>query len=405
MASPNWRVPDPLRVNGSNLADDWSRFKEQFANYELASDLTGSSQEKRAAVFLTCIGNDAYDVYRALQFDSADARKQIDTVIAAFEKFCVGAVNETYERYVFNRRVQENGERFDVFVGEIRRLARTCNFSAVGDSLIRDRIVVGIREDSTRHKLLQVRDLTLVKAIDICKASEAASEQLKAMSGADQVQALHSSSRGLTRSKPRAREAQDASLNRHERNRLITCKYCNRKHEFGREACPAYGQFCRRCQKKNHFESVCQSMAARSSKKNARHDVNEIDENETDEELMTLGGVPVDRWYTKLNVDGHTVRFLLDCGATVNLIPESVVRSLGRLDDMRPAVSALRMFDKSQLQTSGMIKLVVKHPRTSRIYDLEFYVAAKHEQALLGFTACQKQWSICRGGRGGLTPL
>ena len=76
-------------------------------------------------------------------------------------------------------------------------------------------------------------------------------------------------------------------------------------------------------------------------RQNARHDVNEIDENETDEELMTLiGGVPADRWYTKLNVDGHTERVLLDCGATVNLIPESVVRSLGHLDDMRPAVSA-----------------------------------------------------------------
>jgi len=105
---------------------------------------------------------------------------------------------------------------------------------------------------------------------------------------------------------------------------------------------------------------------------------------------MTLGGVPTERWYAKLNIDGHTVRFLLDCGATVNLIPESVVRSLGRLDDMRPAVSALRMFDKSKLQTSGMIKLAIEHQRTLRIYDLEFYVAAKHEQALLGFTACQK---------------
>jgi len=73
---------------------------------------------------------------------------KIDTAITAFEKCCVGAVNETYERYMFNRRVQENGERFDIFVGEIRRLGRSCNFLAVGESLIRDRIVVG---DNTRH--------------------------------------------------------------------------------------------------------------------------------------------------------------------------------------------------------------------------------------------------------------
>jgi len=76
MSTPNWRVPDPLRVNGNNLVDDWRRFKEQFEAYELASDLTDASQEKRAAVFLTCrpIGNDTYDVYRTLHFDSAEDR-------------------------------------------------------------------------------------------------------------------------------------------------------------------------------------------------------------------------------------------------------------------------------------------------------------------------------------------
>jgi len=47
------------------------------------------------------------------------------------------------------------------------------------------------------------------------------------------------------------------------------------------------------------------------------------------------------------------------------------------------------MFDKSKLKTSGMITIPVEHPRTSKVYNLEFSVAAKHEQALLGFTACR----------------
>jgi len=173
-AAVKFRIPDPLPVNGSNVADDWRRFREQYENYEIASDLADKSQEKRAAVFLTCIGNDAYDVYRAMEFQHADDRKKLDPVIAAFETFCVGAVNVTYERYVFNRRTQESGERFEAFLGEVRRLARSCDFGAVEESMIRDRIVVGIRDESTRHKLLQVRDLSLAKAVDICKASEAA---------------------------------------------------------------------------------------------------------------------------------------------------------------------------------------------------------------------------------------
>ncbi len=61
--------------------------------------------------------------------------------------------------------------------------------------MICDRNVVGIREDATRHTLLQIRDLTLAKALDVCKASEAAGKQLKAMAGTDEGQPLQSSKR------------------------------------------------------------------------------------------------------------------------------------------------------------------------------------------------------------------
>ena len=254
-SNTNLRIPEPLHVTGSNVADAWRRFRDQFSDYELASDLTEASQEKRAAVFLTCIGSDAYDVYRTFEFAQDGDRKKLDPVIAAFEKFCVGAVNVTYERYAFNRRVQDSSERFDVFLGDVRRLARSCDFAAVEESMIRDRIVVGIRDDSTRHKLLQVRDLTLEKAIDICKASEAAGKQLKAMSGGDQVQSLHASkrpaARGRDRDKSRGRQPRDDSRERgREKSPAPRCKYCGRKHEPRKEACPAYGQVCRRCSRK-----------------------------------------------------------------------------------------------------------------------------------------------------------
>ena len=337
----NLRVPEPLRVTGSNVADEWRRFKEQFENYELASDLIDASQEKRAAVFLTCIGNEAYDVYRTLEFDADGDRKKLDPIIAAFEQFCVGAVNVTYERYVFNRRVQESGERFDVFLGDVRRLARSCDFTAVEESMIRDRIVVGIRDDSTRRKLLQIRDLTLLKAIDICKASEAAGKQMKAIAGADQVQSLRSSKQpeacDRLHEKSRVRRSRDDSREQgRTKSPARRCKYCDRKHELRKEACPAYGKVCRRCSRKNHFESVCQSKA--TGNKSVRHDVHEID---TDKQLLTLGDEDVDRWYTRLKIGDKTVRFLLDCGATVNLLPVSLVRSLGRLNDVRPATAKI----------------------------------------------------------------
>ena len=64
--------------------------RDQWENYELAADLTEASSEKRAAVFLTCIGSDAYDVYRSMEFDTVANKKKIDPIIQAFEVFCVG---------------------------------------------------------------------------------------------------------------------------------------------------------------------------------------------------------------------------------------------------------------------------------------------------------------------------
>ena len=115
-----------------------------------------------------------------------------------------------------------------------------------------------------------------------------------------------------------------------------------------------------------------------------------------------LGDADADRWYTRLKIGGRTVRFLLDCGATVNLLPESLVHSLGRLNYVRPAKATLRMFDKSELQTRGMITIAVQHPRTSRVYELDFYVAAKHDQPSDGASQCRRGEylrSTCVGGR------
>ena len=86
-----------------------------------------------------------------------------------------------YERYKFNNRSQEQTETIDTYVTALRALAETCKFGTLKDHLIRDRIVCGVRENAVRRKLLQESGLTLSKCVDICRAAEATSAQLKEM--------------------------------------------------------------------------------------------------------------------------------------------------------------------------------------------------------------------------------
>ena len=64
-------------------------------------------------------------------------------------------------------------ESVDCFVAELKTLAKTCNFcDCLRDSLIRDRIMLGIKDEQTTKKLLKIRDLTLNRCIDICRSEE-----------------------------------------------------------------------------------------------------------------------------------------------------------------------------------------------------------------------------------------
>jgi len=45
---------------------------------------SASASEKRTSVFLTCVGPEAYDVYRAMQFALDEDRKKIENVVTGF---------------------------------------------------------------------------------------------------------------------------------------------------------------------------------------------------------------------------------------------------------------------------------------------------------------------------------
>ena len=56
---------------------------------------------------------------------------------------------------------------------------KTCQFADMQNDILRDRIVVGIREDGLRKQLLQKKDLSFRKCIDTCCAYDSTSAQMR----------------------------------------------------------------------------------------------------------------------------------------------------------------------------------------------------------------------------------
>ena len=72
----------------------------------------------------------------------------------------------------------------------MRALVATSAFGALKDEPIRDRIVCGIYNNTVRRKLLQDPHLSLSRCIDLCRATETTTAQVKAMSGQTENQDL-----------------------------------------------------------------------------------------------------------------------------------------------------------------------------------------------------------------------
>ena len=114
---------------------------------------------------------------------------------------------------------------------------------------------------------MQTRKLDLNIAIDIGKASEVATKQLKAMSTPDEITRLDTKQRNTVA----LREQQGRRDSSRDQSESRRCLYCDRVHEPSNKACKAYGQTCKFCSKKNHFAVVC-----KASKSNNR--VHQLDD-------------------------------------------------------------------------------------------------------------------------------
>ena len=189
--SLNLQPPTNLDLSDNHRAENWKTFKQRWNNYSILTQLDRQPEEYKVALFLYSVGNETVKSFNT--FDLTDAEQgNLKAIIAAFDKFAVGEKNETYERYKFNSRDQRDNESVSAYITELRTLAQTCNFcTCLNDSLIRDRIVLGVKCNEIRKRLLQRKKLSLSECVDMCLASEVTKSQLKDLDKQEQQETVH----------------------------------------------------------------------------------------------------------------------------------------------------------------------------------------------------------------------
>lgn len=98
-----------------------------------------------------------------------------------YSKYSVLDRQMKHERNSFNKREQDPNETIDTYDETPASLTKTCKYVSLKEELIGDRIIIGIRDNNTREKLLQERNLNIQKCIDICRANKKTESQLKVL--------------------------------------------------------------------------------------------------------------------------------------------------------------------------------------------------------------------------------
>ena len=100
--------------------EEWNMFKQQFKIYQKLTELDKKDKSYQSALFLHCVGPKGLRIYNGLTFSETEDKDDLPTMISKFDAYIIGETNETYERYKFNKRNQEGGEKFDSYVSELK---------------------------------------------------------------------------------------------------------------------------------------------------------------------------------------------------------------------------------------------------------------------------------------------
>ena len=141
------------------------------------------------------------------------------------------------------------GESTVSYAALLREKATNCDFHD-RDERILEQIIQTTDNAELVRKVLH-KKWTLQQTLAEIRVLEDTLMQAKAM-GQKETNSLSKVSR-------RKKEKKKVSQYERTKEGIRTCKYCGGTHPLQKELCPAYGKFCSKCGKPNHFSVVCLS--------------------------------------------------------------------------------------------------------------------------------------------------
>eukprot|EP00731_Ephydatia_muelleri_P012299 Em0006g1193a len=347
-----------------------SSYLERMGLYFVANKI---ESERQVALFLSLIGGKNYALLRDLllpqQLKDVSLVELMGTLRRHFEPKPVVIA----ERFHFHRRSQGADESVAEYVAELRKLATHCRFGGYLEEALRDRLVCGLREESTQRALLTENELTLARALEIAQSREAVlmnAQRLKEPS--------------LTVKKVTTRT--DTTIS-------SKCTRCGSSKHLA-DRCPFRQATCFKCNKPGHIARVCRSggrpvgLSKPTSQPYQGRNTLSVDDSAEEESaidnvsVFAVGTPQVRPIVVKIAVNGTTIEMEVDTGAAVSLVSERTWKQIRGQVKLRKADVVLRAYNHMRLKVLGEAELQVQYG--GRRYELLLRVVKEDGPSLIG---------------------
>lgn len=408
----------PLTIqNGDNAAEKWKKWKLRFEIFMDANEIAKFPQSKQTAIFLNAIGDDGIDIFNSFNIDRT--KTKVEEIIKKFDDKFSPHTNVTVERYNFFTRIQKSHESLDDYLTILNNLSSTCDFKELKESLIKDMLVIGIRNTHIKERLLQEEKLTTETAMKIAKNLELSQERSNKLvqengTNNDKVQIIKSDHKFKQNQRNRSRQRsflaptlqrnnsprRHNSSNRYQSNKQSTSetKNCTRCDQIHRHKCPAEDKICKNCKKKGHFAKCCFFRKSEQTYKKNRQQVSNISCEESNYisgnyVINSINNCNTKNWQINVFINKYKLQCQIDTGADTNVISKKLLDKI--IENSQCKINIMRTNNKIFSFSGQLVPNL-----GSCILDCEFENGLKSKlnfvivqcecKTIIGWNSCEK---------------
>ena len=256
--------PQPLSRAG-DMSENWQRWKKDFLLYLEASNNTKKSDDLKAYLLRSQIGEVGQEAMDKIIPQNSEVKDDINILLAMLDLHFSPKNKQVVDRYNFFTRSRRSKESIEEYIEDLKKMGASCGFGHITNSLIRDRVIVDLKDKNLRNKLFEIQNLDLFTLKTAIKEHETLVQQNSKASKKDtaEVKKYNSHRPHISNIENANNNSNSTKLPEQSQQNLMNkvtrkpCWRCKEQHPI--KSCPAWGMKCGNCGERNHYTYCCQT--------------------------------------------------------------------------------------------------------------------------------------------------